>query len=542
MDRRPWTYPKWAEDSMRDSFHLRSELFPYIYTSAAQSGRDTVPLDRPLYFDYPARGAGLPQRPGVPVRRQPARRAHRHARRRAGPRRASDRLVPAGRRGTTTSPASSYVGRHGRPGLRRHQRVPAVRPGRRPRPDAALHAAHGDRAADDAARPLLPRRGRADGPFTLYEDDGVTTAYERGQSATTPLSYTRKGNTVTVTVGATRRAITPGSLPSARSSSNCRTRRAPPAPRWTASLLAAAYDAVNFINRITLPPGPSARPTVVVVQAAPAGDAVLAARAQARRLAGVMGPAAAGKTARQILAAQGPTLPPDTQEALLALAGVGLVTRNDGPYAWGGPTRARFLCARPCGRRWDTHRAHRRPAGRLCPFRRTRSRPCIGAAKSVAFRIAGQEFRLPDSPLLDEDNVAMTAKVSANGSEGGYSPAGAIDGVAGGYPGDKAQEWSSGKRTGGVLRLDWNAPQTIDRILLYDRPNLDDQVTSGLLTFSDGSTLAVGDLPDDAKTPREVRFPAKTITWLSFTITGVKPTTQNGGLSEIAVFRAKQTQ
>ena len=36
MDRRPWAYPNWAEDSMRVSFHLRSELFPYIYTSAGR--------------------------------------------------------------------------------------------------------------------------------------------------------------------------------------------------------------------------------------------------------------------------------------------------------------------------------------------------------------------------------------------------------------------------------------------------------------------------------------------------------------------------
>ena len=52
-DRRPWTYPQWDEDSMRRSFHLRSELFPYIYSSVAQSSRDSVPLLRPMYFDYP---------------------------------------------------------------------------------------------------------------------------------------------------------------------------------------------------------------------------------------------------------------------------------------------------------------------------------------------------------------------------------------------------------------------------------------------------------------------------------------------------------
>ena len=38
---------------MRKSFHLRSELFPYIYSSAAQSCRESVPLTRPMYIDYP---------------------------------------------------------------------------------------------------------------------------------------------------------------------------------------------------------------------------------------------------------------------------------------------------------------------------------------------------------------------------------------------------------------------------------------------------------------------------------------------------------
>ena len=108
--------------------------------------------------------------------------------------------------------------------------------------------------------------------------------------------------------------------------------------------------------------------------------------------------------------------------------------------------------------------------------------------------------------------MAGTAKVTASGVEGGYSVDGATDGVVGGYPGDKSQEWSAGSTVGATLTLTWATPQTIDHILLYDRPNLTDQITSGLITFSDGTTLPVGALPNDAKTPFDLRFPAKTVT------------------------------
>ena len=55
MDRRPWTYSSQAEDSMRLAFHLRSELFPYIYSSVWQSCSESVPLNRPMYIEYPAK-------------------------------------------------------------------------------------------------------------------------------------------------------------------------------------------------------------------------------------------------------------------------------------------------------------------------------------------------------------------------------------------------------------------------------------------------------------------------------------------------------
>ena len=62
------------------------------------------------------------------------------------------------------------------------------------------------------------------------------------------------------------------------------------------------------------------------------------------------------------------------------------------------------------------------------------------------------------------------------------------------------------------------------------------RVTAGRLVFSDGTTLPVGPLPDDATAAREITFNPKTINWLTFTVTEVKPKTQNAGLSEIAAF------
>lgn len=50
LDRRPWTYAPWACDAMRRAFHLRAELMPYIYTAVRQGYDDALPLCRPMYL------------------------------------------------------------------------------------------------------------------------------------------------------------------------------------------------------------------------------------------------------------------------------------------------------------------------------------------------------------------------------------------------------------------------------------------------------------------------------------------------------------
>jgi hypothetical protein len=122
----------------------------------------------------------------------------------------------------------------------------------------------------------------------------------------------------------------------------------------------------------------------------------------------------------------------------------------------------------------------------------------------------------------------------------GYSAEALVDGAVGGFPGDTRPEWATkGESNTAMVRLTWSQPHRIDRVWLFDRPNALDQITAGLLVFSDSTTMRTGALPDDAKQGLEVSFPPREVTWLALLVTGTKPGTPNVGLSEIAVFGSK---
>lgn len=52
-ERRLWAFPPEIFESARDAFKLRYSLVPYIYTSARECYDTAIPLVRPLYLDYP---------------------------------------------------------------------------------------------------------------------------------------------------------------------------------------------------------------------------------------------------------------------------------------------------------------------------------------------------------------------------------------------------------------------------------------------------------------------------------------------------------
>jgi len=140
-------------------------------------------------------------------------------------------------------------------------------------------------------------------------------------------------------------------------------------------------------------------------------------------------------------------------------------------------------------------------------------------------------------PSSSGGDIALTATVtdsSENAAQGqqGYK---AIDGVIDGYPGDYTKEWATvGQLAGAWIQLNWGSPVQISQIVLWDRPNLTDNVRAGTLTFSDGSTLSVGQLPDNASSGYSVSFPTKSITSVKFTVT--QAVGANIGLSEFQAF------
>jgi hypothetical protein len=145
------------------------------------------------------------------------------------------------------------------------------------------------------------------------------------------------------------------------------------------------------------------------------------------------------------------------------------------------------------------------------------------------------------NPLLTEKNIARKAKVEVSSCYPDYRAEGAIDGIVGGFPNDITKEWASkGEQAGAWIKLSWDEPQKIANVWLFDRPSGVDQVTAGTLEFSDGSQIKLEKpLPDNAASGVEITFPAKSVTWVKFTVTGAKKDTPNVGLSEFGVFKSE---
>jgi LmbE family N-acetylglucosaminyl deacetylase len=72
----------------------------------------------------------------------------------------------------------------------------------------------------------------------------------------------------------------------------------------------------------------------------------------------------------------------------------------------------------------------------------------------------------------------------------------AIDGIVDGYVFDPLREWvTQGQTAGAWIELTWDPPRTIDRVILYDRPNLNEQIQNANLVFTlDGTSETIEDI------------------------------------------------
>ncbi|WP_158592144.1 DUF7402 domain-containing protein [Noviherbaspirillum sedimenti] len=128
---------------------------------------------------------------------------------------------------------------------------------------------------------------------------------------------------------------------------------------------------------------------------------------------------------------------------------------------------------------------------------------------------------------------ASTVTVSSENPATGQLGIKAVDGWATGYPGDYSREWTTnGENVGAWIQLKWSVATAVKQVILYDRPNLNDQILGGTLLFSDGSSIQVGALPNDGS-PLSVNFSAKNVSWVKFRVDQASGWI---GLSEFEVF------
>jgi hypothetical protein len=150
------------------------------------------------------------------------------------------------------------------------------------------------------------------------------------------------------------------------------------------------------------------------------------------------------------------------------------------------------------------------------------------------------EFAAATANSLPSADVALLAVATSNIAYGPFqSPGAAIDGVVSGYDGNGGnykKEWaSSGGLAGTTLLLTWTQNFSINSVVLFDRPNLNDQITGGTILFSDGTLVQVPSLVNNGAATN-VTFPTVSASTLLFTVTSVSSTTGSVGLAEIQVF------
>ncbi|MDD2310753.1 MAG: Ig-like domain-containing protein [Desulfuromonadaceae bacterium] len=169
----------------------------------------------------------------------------------------------------------------------------------------------------------------------------------------------------------------------------------------------------------------------------------------------------------------------------------------------------------------------------------------LAAAETLVFKLTvydGEIYSFPATVAVtvlsnsQYGNVASLATASASSQNTATDQLASkvIDGVIDGCLNNCAAEWITvGELAGAWVKLSWPESYLSDKIVLYDRPNLNEQILSATLSFSDGTSLAVGPL-NNSGSAEEVTFPAKKFSWVMLTVTQASGT--NIGLAEFEVF------
>ena len=188
-ERRPWKYPAEAYRAAKDAFHWRYRLLPYTYTMARLASDTGLSLCRPMYYEYPDEEAAYAARYQYFFGSQMIAAPILHPADPETGMAAADVWVPEGvwidytTKETFTGPRWARL-------VGDLNRVPMLMKAGAILPLAPLSSTTGAIPRDQLTLALFPG---ADGAFRLYEDDGVTEAYQEGQCEWTEIKTRMEG-------------------------------------------------------------------------------------------------------------------------------------------------------------------------------------------------------------------------------------------------------------------------------------------------------------------------------------------------------------
>jgi len=149
------------------------------------------------------------------------------------------------------------------------------------------------------------------------------------------------------------------------------------------------------------------------------------------------------------------------------------------------------------------------------------------------FFLLAQTFCPSCSGQEPVENLAPLATVRGRGED----VSAAVDGIK---QKDGTGEWIGGSPNAWYgwidyprLELKWEAPQTINKVVLYDRPTLQEHMAACVLKFNDGSEAHIFAVPNNGAA-KAVVFQSRTVT--SMTLEVVDGIGEHIGLSEIEVY------
>ncbi|HLP16381.1 MAG TPA: TIM-barrel domain-containing protein [Bacteroidota bacterium] len=335
MDKRPWIRDSMYTVSQRIAFHLRSELFPYIYTSAWRSVTEMTPLTSPMYIEYPEREIAyeMPQE----YMFGPALLASPIASPGIGPGKVASQQVwfPdgvwynwfTGERFEGSEKIVSVLADINEFPLYAKAGMPiAMQP-------------YTPRMATTPLKELVVRTfpgAEREGHETLsrlYEDDGISQEEEHGTHAITSIVYKRTGDSHTITIRPVEGSY-PGQVKdrSYRIEIPCTKRASEAFVNGVATQ--CEYDEHMQMNRIMTREFPVSMEVTVRIVALDADAAVARSKAESRRMAGVFGAGARTAITRRLDGAMIAALKEQVgaealDHACAMLSGVSVKVKND---------------------------------------------------------------------------------------------------------------------------------------------------------------------------------------------------------------------